>query len=70
MEISSFSTFKKNSFRGNYPQKYGMLNQVLFLFSEVIHPLDLHKLSDMDMDVDVDFGTQEENSITSMTFLF
>ena len=30
--------------------------------------LDLHGLIDIDMDVD--FGTQEENSITSMTFLF
>ena len=45
-----------------------MPNQMLFLFSGVINPLDLHGLIDIDMDVD--FGTQEENSITSMTFLF
>ena len=47
-----------------------MPNQILFLFSGVINPLDLQGLIDIDMDEDMNFGTQEENSITSMTFLF
>ena len=44
-------------------------SNVVFVFRTFIS-LDLHGLITIDIDVDVDFGTQEKNSITSMTLLF
>ena len=52
MEVRTDRLGFDNLMQGASSKNIFMLNQMLFLFSGVINPLDLHGLIDIDMDVE------------------